>query len=825
MKPVLDEVRRKGNDVTITIIGDINKKYNEKLLSEGYKCFSNTSYLESDFLNPNNKKPRLLLLVADSKEPAHRLGFETAEKARKIGLPSLSIQHGAMFLDPQGQKIMGYSSFTADKFAVWGRWYYDALVEKHGIDASRLVITGNPQFDIFPSIDSTKAREKICNYFGINPDKKICLLAMAASIYRNKPELIPNWPLPKVIRMLASIIEGVKESGAELIIRPHPAEYAWNSVSWYEQAAKEVGVKVYFNNSLAEEPSLAEILAAVDITITQGSSTGLQSILLKTPAVSVVTDDFPWKGPSIAMYLDERFFLQIAVPLRKLKGNLKDCLNQLFEVKLTEEQIQPFVEKFAHKLDGKANKRVLRVIEDLMKMGTLKPKKINVLNHKATTHSFRSYSEIQEVNPETLKKYNFFKKQGFDCLNKARYDEALVYFQQAGIVMAEAQIPFIDPEICNAIRATANEIGIIHIPSARKKHKVNKFVVAHIVDVIGDTHAPTHILKSLIKYINSNIFEQRFYSTERGNSLTSQTYHEYKTKNIYVYLSPPIPLAQRALLLARKLQEDGADIVVFNGNWIDTTAALVAALIKGPIKANIDYGMEMGTADFNAIVRLSSWRKEGLKNEVIIPMGTDISIPEISKSFLELGKESIVTATFGTFTKCGIKYFETIKSILSQTNDTIHIMAGSRAVLTPEIDRLLSPYTKRVKLLGVRKDISHLLSISDVYLNSFPISGGLIILEAMATGVPIVSMSEHYGNRNQLQIAFGRSEALKFPECLASNEEEYIQKALAFIKNPTLRTKIGKKLKKRFENLFSAKQMAHKFESLFIDLLKLKNSL
>jgi hypothetical protein len=368
LKPIIEVLKKRGESVTATVLADYNAEYLRELRKENFKCFNDLNYLNQIFLDHSRNYPRLLLLVADHKEEAHRIGYTAVEKARRIGIPSLSIQHGFILTDPSQTQVVGYK-FTADKFAVWGEWYKKLLVEKSGIDPDRIIITGNPQFDIFPTINPKKSREEVYSYFKISPTKKICLLAMAASIYGNKPELIREWPHAKVIRFLSNIFKSVKDAGAELIVRPHPAEYAWNSVGWYKEAATEAQLPIILNNPLdTKAPDLAEILSSVNVTITQQSTVGLQSVLLGTPAISVATPGF-FEKQNFCMkpYFDNQAYYLVEAPLRKLQSNLVKVLKKVINLKLSRNRIEPFINKFAYRLDGKASERVAKLINNMIR--------------------------------------------------------------------------------------------------------------------------------------------------------------------------------------------------------------------------------------------------------------------------------------------------------------------------------------------------------------------------------------------------------------------------------------------------------------------------
>jgi CDP-glycerol glycerophosphotransferase (TagB/SpsB family) len=366
LKPVLQLLRQKGIEVSITTLLEVNKQNFEELLAEDYYVYNDLDFLNK-YLSKEYNKPRLLLLVADFDHPYHNFGYDAVKKARENGIPSLSVQHGAMILDESGTNIHLYSTFTSDKQALWGKWYYDALVSMSGIDPNRLVVTGNPQFDSFVEIDSVKSRNKVCSYWKIEKDKNICTLTFALQVYRSGSEPPSEEQTEKVMNLLVPIMKAVKDANAELIIRPHPAEYVWGLPGWYEEAARRAGQDFHFNDPRSlEEPSLAEILSASDVTITQWSSTGLQSVLLGTPVISVQQSDLGYSGTSMKMYFDGYTYRQVYGSSEDIEKNLKNQLIDLLTEKPDQQRFSKYIEKFADKIDGLASERVCNVIEDMV---------------------------------------------------------------------------------------------------------------------------------------------------------------------------------------------------------------------------------------------------------------------------------------------------------------------------------------------------------------------------------------------------------------------------------------------------------------------------
>jgi predicted O-linked N-acetylglucosamine transferase (SPINDLY family) len=92
-------------------------------------------------------------------------------------------------------------------------------------------------------------------------------------------------------------------------------------------------------------------------------------------------------------------------------------------------------------------------------------------------------------------------------------------------------------------------------------------------------------------------------------------------------------------------------------------------------------------------------------------------------------------------------------------------------------------------------DVAPLLDVVDVYLASFPHSGGHSILEAMGAGKPVVvlgySSDSHYNSGAEL---------VGIPELIARNRPGYVEIADRLIRNPAERVALSNTIRERFRS-------------------------
>ena len=119
-----------------------------------------------------------------------------------------------------------------------------------------------------------------------------------------------------------------------------------------------------------------------------------------------------------------------------------------------------------------------------------------------------------------------------------------------------------------------------------------------------------------------------------------------------------------------------------------------------------------------------------------------------------------------------------------------------------------------VIFLGQRSDVNQILKAFDIFV--FPsLTEGLplVVIEAMATGLPIVA--SHVGGIPEL-VVNGETGFLVSP----TSKEEIKEAIIKLLNNPELRKEMGQIARKRFETHFSLSQMVQKYMEVYEKAVK-----
>ncbi len=179
--------------------------------------------------------------------------------ARQKGIPSICLQHGVIGIEEEFMPVF------ATKNAVYGR-YEKRWYVKRGVSESQIVITGHPKFHRI--YDQPRLPKNLFQHMlGVNPQKKSILVVTTTEID---------------VRLVAALIENLMhDADAEILLRPHPHEFAFKTVNAYNPIFNR-----HPNLKLVSKVFPLDILHHVDLVIGIDQSTmSLEAMLLNKPVL------------------------------------------------------------------------------------------------------------------------------------------------------------------------------------------------------------------------------------------------------------------------------------------------------------------------------------------------------------------------------------------------------------------------------------------------------------------------------------------------------------------------------------------------------------
>jgi len=336
--------------------------------------------------------------------------------------------------------------------------------------------------------------------------------------------------------------------------------------------------------------------------------------------------------------------------------------------------------------------------------------------------------------------------------------------------------------------------------------------VAHVVGCLLPGHAPTQYVKMLAASLGKHGVESLIFTTEWAASWFFNPQGIAQSQDAGIASATFIAsvdgdFVERAGRVADAIRSSSVDAAFYHASLSEQITARVAAEWPAPLQINVNHGTEMDAALFDGYVHLFRNALERSRNKdrpaAWIPLASDIEdrlqvqAPATRASLGIAGAKS-VSATFGNLYKvAGEAYLSALVEILQRFPDHFHLFAGAGDVKAIRGQLHSSDVLSRVRFLGHMADVAPLLDVVDVYLASFPHSGGHSILEAMGAGKPVVVLGypadSHYNSGAEL---------VGIPDLIAADRSKYIEIADRLIRNPSQRATQSSAAIERFRSEF-----------------------
>jgi hypothetical protein len=206
--------------------------------------------------------------------------------ARRAGLPVVG--HIASWDHTVGKGIVAPG---LECYIVQNDVMRDDLVRYHAVDASRIVVTGWPQTDVFHRKRPREEFDSLVRGLGLDPSRPIVL------VMGNSPT---NAPYEK--QFVDRLVAWWEQSGAEqrfsLLFRPHPRDREWRERFGSALFRRQVAVQ---EPSFTDLERLAVLLQYGDVVISNAGTILLDALVNERPAVCVLYDEGAPPGESHAL--------------------------------------------------------------------------------------------------------------------------------------------------------------------------------------------------------------------------------------------------------------------------------------------------------------------------------------------------------------------------------------------------------------------------------------------------------------------------------------------------------------------------------------------
>ena len=345
--------------------------------------------------------------------------------------------------------------------------------------------------------------------------------------------------------------------------------------------------------------------------------------------------------------------------------------------------------------------------------------------------------------------------------------------------------------------------------------------VAHVVGCLLPGHAPTQYVKLLASGLRRQGVQSTIFTTEWAASWFFNPAGVAQSQDVAIDADVNVAsvegdFVERARKIADAIRASGIKVAFFHGSLAEQITARVAAMRPAQVQVNVNHGSEMELDVFDGFIHLfqNAMVRSRFSSHLAewIPLASDIETrlqtsDPVTRQSLGLESATSVSATYGNLYKvAGGGYLKALTEIMRRFPKHFHLFAGAGNVKSIRSVLHSEGVLSRVRFLGHVGDVAPLLPVIDVYLASFPHSGGHSVIEAMGAGKPVVVLrfpsDSHYNSGAEL---------VGVRELIAPGEADYIEIADRLLRDPALRQKQGEAMLARFRSEFRPERQADRY--------------
>ena len=394
-----------------------------------------------------------------------------------------------------------------------------------------------------------------------------------------------------------------------------------------------------------------------------------------------------------------------------------------------------------------------------------------------------------------------------------------------------------------------------HIPIAQKRYLSSnrKLRLAHVVSKFadGNNSAPSRVLRTLMKYHNKEYYdlfvishEQHIiryteyplvkYEARPTQKAAEKTIKEFEEMGIDIYIDKDLQdFVTTARSISENMKQKEIDIAIFH--QLPPINALIARMCDVPYRVFLDHGTSFPMhKGFDLIIVSNLDSGYNVNKEFYESLGSSIvDLPMIAecrdswdkkpypKAYFYLPEDAQILTTASNYLEQRLSPDAcwAISEILKQCPDAYYLPIGpiSSTKLKETFHQL--GVGQQVIFLGNQKSPSQLIRSMDLYLNEFPFGGSIGVMDAMASGTPVVTMYYQEGAPQGRYAGLYMGKEYSITSC---KKEDYVELACQLLKNRKMYQKWSDHTLKQYEKRINPQKYVQRLENILLNHISLK---
>lgn len=427
--------------------------------------------------------------------------------------------------------------------------------------------------------------------------------------------------------------------------------------------------------------------------------------------------------------------------------------------------------------------------------------------------------------------YSKLRQISVGLYQSKEYEKALDYAFVAGQLAWQNNCIWKDHKIEQILSGIADEITWEDETTSVESPKKNDECILYLASFVADSGGHSEVLKNWIKATKDD-FDVKLFLTNvhKHNPVDESTDIMSELDGIVDDLCVgqyDLTYSQRIRQLFGYINRYEPDriILFINPNDVVAYSALTARSDRPTtiFYNHADHTFWIGSDLIDYLVEFRktggyvSNAKRGIAPSAIIPLTSQITPESVGPSpeLLDIDPGSTISLSVGNFNKVtidlGPDYFRSIMEILESHPNHHHIFITN----PPEREEMLKYFaddekiSQRFHIIGPFADLENMYSNADFLVETFPMRGGMVRLESMREGLPLICYKDKsipfFSEMDYLPSRY----SFEF-----SNQKELIQIANHFITENTDLDRIGNELHTHFRDKYRFSKVKQEIKKL-----------
>lgn len=394
------------------------------------------------------------------------------------------------------------------------------------------------------------------------------------------------------------------------------------------------------------------------------------------------------------------------------------------------------------------------------------------------------YIEINRALQDVAAIKEAFKRVGVEHAAQGNFGEALALFDRWAYAHAEfsgIDIHTYDPDII----ASVERMSALHRFEARdrvRRRQGGRIRLAYLMHGLTQVNSVLVKIDQVFARLHDKArFEIAYFTTEDESTIVASPDAQSAIENIrrndckMVVPRRGENLYEHLISVGNLIYDFEPDILITSAGLGTFQSYFITCLKPAPVVISFNQGPSPQFS-WHTFDHSISWFQTNISDCPAdcsyVPLEFDWpaneGVPATPRSSQDIPAAATVIVSGGRWPKFQEPHFwRAMIELLRERADLYWIVIGVVADQVPFLSSLLTPEVQlRIRFLGWRTDYLELIAAADLVVDSYPVGGGVFLMEAMSLGIPVISFTHDYISAFSNNDCSGGDEIVGIPELL-----------------------------------------------------------